>query len=315
MKKLETVSRSELLNLNKFLKVEKHAVRLSTGRIIPDWGWIVSPDFVTICAVDFTGRFIGFRQVKYAMDGIAVGPPGGYIERDEIPLEAAKRELLEETGYVSPNWIPLASCPCDANRGNGIANFFLATDCVLSDEPRPASDDVEDVEPVLLTRDELMLELQTDVSIPMPWLLCFSLGMTRLDQLRNKASACIVVAGIIRNPLGNVLIAKRAIGQKQSGLWEFPGGKLEPGETESDCLIREIREEFDASIEITGHFAETSVQTETGLIKLSAWEATALVPNQFTPSVHSEIQWATLSDIRAMRSAFCPADRAFIDKF
>ena len=315
MKKLETVSRSDVLDLNKFLKVEKHAVRLSNGRIIPDWGWIVSPDFVTICAVDLAGRFIAFRQTKYAMDGIAVGPPGGYIEPDEIPLEAAKRELLEETGYVSPNWIPLASCPCDANRGNGIANFFLATHCVPSDEPRPASDDVEDIEPVLLTRVELVRELQTDVPLPMPWLLCFTLGMNKLDQLLNKASSCIVVAGIIRDNLGNVLIAKRAVGQQQAGLWEFPGGKLERGETESDCLIREIREEFNAAIEIGGHFAETSLQTETCLIKLSAWEATAISPSQFTPSVHSEIQWATPADIRARRNAFCPADRAFIDKF
>lgn len=58
MKPLETVSRTEVLNLNKFLRIERHEVRLTNGRVIPDWGWIDSPDYVTICAVARDGRFI-----------------------------------------------------------------------------------------------------------------------------------------------------------------------------------------------------------------------------------------------------------------
>ncbi len=192
MKKLETVSKTEILNLNKFLKIERHEVRLSNGTIIPDWGWIVSPDYVTICAVDVNGLFICFRQAKYAMPGISIGPPGGYIENNEPPLEAAKRELLEETGYVSEDWIPLASCPSDANRGNGVGNFFLACNCTKRPESNALSDDVEDAELLLLSLSELLSELDSGEIIPMPWLLCFTLGIQKLEVIASLSTPCIL---------------------------------------------------------------------------------------------------------------------------
>lgn len=49
---------------------------------------------------------------------------------------------------------------------------------------------------------------------------------------------------------GRVLICQRPPGKALAGLWEFPGGKLEPGETPEACLIRELKEELD--IEVTG---------------------------------------------------------------
>ncbi|MGH7022280.1 MAG: NUDIX domain-containing protein, partial [Caulobacteraceae bacterium] len=48
---------------------------------------------------------------------------------------------------------------------------------------------------------------------------------------------------------GRVLIAKRSAGKQLAGLWEFPGGKVEPGESPEACLIRELREEL--GIEVT----------------------------------------------------------------
>lgn len=58
-----------------------------------------------------------------------------------------------------------------------------------------------------------------------------------------------VAAGVIKNPQGQILIALRDASLHQGGLWEFPGGKLEPGETAEQALIRELKEELD----ITGH--------------------------------------------------------------
>jgi 8-oxo-dGTP diphosphatase len=60
----------------------------------------------------------------------------------------------------------------------------------------------------------------------------------------------LVVACALVDPDGRVLLAKRPAGKPLAGLWEFPGGKVEPGETPEAALIRELKEELD--IEVTG---------------------------------------------------------------
>lgn len=53
-----------------------------------------------------------------------------------------------------------------------------------------------------------------------------------------------VVAGVVRDPRGRVLLARRTEGRDLAGLWEFPGGKVEPGEDPEAALVRELREEL-----------------------------------------------------------------------
>ncbi|NLB13869.1 MAG: (deoxy)nucleoside triphosphate pyrophosphohydrolase, partial [Gammaproteobacteria bacterium] len=53
-----------------------------------------------------------------------------------------------------------------------------------------------------------------------------------------------VVAAAITDPRGRVLLARRTVGRDLAGLWEFPGGKVEPGETPEQALVRELREEL-----------------------------------------------------------------------
>ena len=59
-----------------------------------------------------------------------------------------------------------------------------------------------------------------------------------------------VSAGIVRYPDGRILICRRGEGRKNAHLWEFPGGKIEPGETPQKALKREIEEELDTEIAV-----------------------------------------------------------------
>ena len=153
MEQMKTLERRVLLDHSKYLKVEEHRVQLPDGRIIDDWPWVITPDFVNVVAVTESDEFVCLRQTKYAVEGVTLAPVGGYIEPDEDPLQAAKRELLEETGYQASEWTVLGEYPVGANRGFATGYLFLGRGATRVAEPN--ADDLEELEIVLLTREEV----------------------------------------------------------------------------------------------------------------------------------------------------------------
>jgi ADP-ribose pyrophosphatase len=126
MQTWKTHSKRVLCQPNRFLKVELHELELPDGRRIADWPWLITPDYANVLARTRDGRFLCFRQTKYAVAGVSLAPVGGFIEPGEEPLTAAQRELQEETGYGAREWHALGHTVVDANRGAGVAHFFLA---------------------------------------------------------------------------------------------------------------------------------------------------------------------------------------------
>ncbi len=149
----KTISRETILNRNKFLTVENHTIKLPNGQIIPDWAWLIIPSAAIVLAMTPDNKFLCFRQTKYAVEGITLAPVGGMLEPNEKPLDAAKRELLEETGYKASEWISLGSHILDPNRGIATMHLFLALHA--KQEAAPNSDDLEDQELLLLTQNEI----------------------------------------------------------------------------------------------------------------------------------------------------------------
>jgi ADP-ribose pyrophosphatase len=175
----KTLSRRTIHQQGRFLTLEQHAVQLPNGRVIPDWSWIITPDFANVVVQTAEGLFLCLRQTKYAVEGISLAPVGGYIEPGEAPLAAAKRELLEETGYSATNWISLGAYVVDANRGAGNAHLFLARGAVRVADP--VADDLEEQQLLHLSRPELEGALDRGEFKCLAWSAAIAIALRRLD--------------------------------------------------------------------------------------------------------------------------------------
>ncbi|MDX2354890.1 (deoxy)nucleoside triphosphate pyrophosphohydrolase [Stutzerimonas xanthomarina] len=104
---------------------------------------------------------------------------------------------------------------------------------------------------------------------------------------------------------GMVLITRRAPGEKLAGMWEFPGGKLEPGETPQSCIVRELREELGVE-SVAGEILTTSTFTYPGgaieLIAVTVLLRSAVLSLQ----VHDRAEWVTPRELLGYELA--PAD-------
>ncbi|HSV91777.1 MAG TPA: (deoxy)nucleoside triphosphate pyrophosphohydrolase [Desulfobacterales bacterium] len=115
----------------------------------------------------------------------------------------------------------------------------------------------------------------------------------------------IDVTAAIWMEAGKVLIARRPPGVSQAGLWEFPGGKVQPGETPEACLVREIEEELGVRVEVEEFFAESVHAYADKLIRLLAYRVRA-AGGTLSANDHDELRWVEPRELE--NYAFCPAD-------
>ncbi|MCT9853170.1 (deoxy)nucleoside triphosphate pyrophosphohydrolase [Priestia megaterium] len=113
-----------------------------------------------------------------------------------------------------------------------------------------------------------------------------------------------VTAAIIKDK-NRILIAKRHSKDPLGGKWEFPGGKVEPGETPEECLVREIREELRVEVKI-GSFYDNSVYSsqDHDIHLLFYWAE--VINGEMTPVVHDDLKWTTIKQLANFD--FAPAD-------
>jgi ADP-ribose pyrophosphatase len=177
MEMMKTLTRETVFNMEPFLKVELHTVQLPNGKVIENWSWLVTPDFVNVVAITEDQDYLCFRQVKYGVQGTSLAPVGGYIEPGEDPLNAAKRELLEEMGYQARRWEKLGQFVVDANRGSGTAHFFLARGAYKVAEPD--SDDLEEQVLLKLSRAEVEAAVARGAFKVLAWQAIMTLALLR----------------------------------------------------------------------------------------------------------------------------------------
>lgn len=109
---------------------------------------------------------------------------------------------------------------------------------------------------------------------------------------------------------GQILIARRRAGKHLAGKWEFPGGKIEEGESAEECLRRELREEFSIEAQIGDFLASRVHVYPEKAIELLAFQA-RYCGGEFVLSCHDAICWVTPEQLRDYD--FAEADHFILD--
>ena len=121
-----------------------------------------------------------------------------------------------------------------------------------------------------------------------------------------------VVAGIIEHN-GKILCMQRNIGRYDyvSLKWEFPGGKIEKGETEEQALERELREEMDLEVQVGKHFCDVNYKYPDFELSMYCYKCKTNDLN-FKLNVHKDFKWLKKDELNGLDWA--PADRSIVYK-
>jgi len=100
-----------------------------------------------------------------------------------------------------------------------------------------------------------------------------------------------VVCGLIEDGGGRVLACRRPEGKHLGGLWEFPGGKVEPGDSPEAALVRELREELGIETEVTGALTPVVWDYGRGPIRLIPFFCRIIAAGEPQPHEHDALEW------------------------
>ncbi|MEH7109156.1 (deoxy)nucleoside triphosphate pyrophosphohydrolase [Bacillus sp. JJ1764] len=120
-----------------------------------------------------------------------------------------------------------------------------------------------------------------------------------------------VVGAIIENKKYEIFCALRSPKMSLANYWEFPGGKIEDGETPEQALEREIQEEFSCSIKVGPKVEDTVYEYENVIVRLETFKA-ELINGQPKALEHAATKWVTRDEITKLN--FAPADIPAVKK-
>lgn len=135
---------------------------MPSGYEMNDFYIVEHPSFVNIIAINKKGQFILEKQYRHGLQIITYELPAGIIEENETPLETAKRELLEETGFGGGKWIEFYLSAPNPSSMTNLCFTFLAIDVDVIQNPQWEKS--EDIQLCFFKKEEL-IKLLNDSTI------------------------------------------------------------------------------------------------------------------------------------------------------
>lgn len=155
------VLRSEYLYRDAWLTARKDSVELPTGAQIPNYYILEYPDWVNTIAITREGEFIFVRQYRHGLQETRYELCAGVCDPgDASPLESARRELWEETGYGNGHWEKVMTISANASTMTNLTHCFVATGVEKISEPHQEA--TEDLSVHLLSLDEVKRLMHND---------------------------------------------------------------------------------------------------------------------------------------------------------
>ncbi len=185
LKKWKTIN-SEIVLRTPGVNVRRDCVDLMNGKIVDDFYIFEINEWAMIVPVTDQGDFVMVEQYRHALGEITLEFPAGLIDaKDESPLFAAHRELVEETGYTGEEWTSLGKYHLGPSKIRNAFHIFMARNCRLTQMQN--LDETENIRVVTVSPDDLARMFDagkiTDVDTCLGWLLVRLRGYVNLTSI------------------------------------------------------------------------------------------------------------------------------------
>jgi 8-oxo-dGTP pyrophosphatase MutT (NUDIX family) len=169
-----------------WLRVREQDVILPNGDELRDYVLLDERDGCLVLAVTSDGRAILLEQYRHGRGEREIGLPSGFLDGSEDPLNAARRELLEETGYAGDDWTHLGSLFTNSNRGRRLFHFYLAHGVEVAAPPTLESGEADIDAHLVPLRDLREWVAERNGDIGMAAMAGLLMGMAALEREGNR---------------------------------------------------------------------------------------------------------------------------------
>ena len=158
-RKWKVLESKKLLNKGTWMNLREEKVQLPSGAIVPEWFILEFPDWVNVIAITKNGDFVMEDQYRHGIGETHYELVAGVIDAGETPLEAAQRELSEETGYGGGKWeLFMTLSPNPTNHTNRSYTFLATGVEKLSEQHQEKT---EDIHVDIFSRDDVKQILES----------------------------------------------------------------------------------------------------------------------------------------------------------
>ncbi len=140
-----TILAQKTLLDRRWLRITEDCVELPNGTIIDEFHVLHSPSWAAVIAVTDSEDILMVEQYRHGLGRTSLELPSGVIDPGERPLDAAKRELYEETGHKAQDWVTLIDVAPEPARSTHRAYFYVAHGAVQVGDAKPEASEIIDV--------------------------------------------------------------------------------------------------------------------------------------------------------------------------